>query len=380
MAETTLRYGRQPLDERKVTCGQTELRILLPEYGDGPAVVLIADPRWPIEVAEMRQQLFAEEGYVAALATDAEAEVVGALERMPETSGAIGLVAHGEGCRSGLTLAADPRISAVGLFDPPADLSDAIAGLPATTSLVVQCASDTALNTFRPVVAARIDAWLHGYADAPVDFAIKGTDSYLPRLAAIAHSRLLDVMRRRLGPHYDFAALFAEHMRHEFETCDVDATMATMVDEPYVNHVPTLSGGVGHDMLKRFYKYHFIGQNSQERSMTPVSYTVGGNRLVLEQVLKFRHDAVLDRYFPNIEPTDEVVEIPIVIFVTFRGSRVVHEHLYWDQGSALKQIGVLDAGGLPIAGPEAAHKLLDETEPSNIFMTDRWATSENKPI
>jgi carboxymethylenebutenolidase len=39
----------------------------------------------------------------------------------------------------------------------------------------------------------------------------------------------------------------------------VDVTMATMVAEPYVNHVPTMTGGVGHAQFKRFYKYHFIG-------------------------------------------------------------------------------------------------------------------------
>src|ERR1043165_4893516 len=57
----------------------------------------------------------------------------------------------------------------------------------------------------------------------------------------------------------DLVALWEAHCRHEFETRDVDATMATMVERPYVNHVPTMTGGVGHDQLKRFYKYHFIG-------------------------------------------------------------------------------------------------------------------------
>ncbi len=62
-------------------------------------------------------------------------------------------------------------------------------------------------------------------------------------------------------PDYDLAALWEAHIRYEFETRDVDATMATMVAEPYVNHIPTMTGGVGHDQLKRFYKYHFIGEN-----------------------------------------------------------------------------------------------------------------------
>jgi hypothetical protein len=38
---------------------------------------------------------------------------------------------------------------------------------------------------------------------------------------------------------YDLAALWEAHCRYEFETRDVDATMSTMVAEPYVNHIPT---------------------------------------------------------------------------------------------------------------------------------------------
>jgi len=59
----------------------------------------------------------------------------------------------------------------------------------------------------------------------------------------------------------DLVALWEEHCRFEFESRNVDATMATMVAEPYVNHIPTMTGGVGHDQLKRFYKYHFVGVN-----------------------------------------------------------------------------------------------------------------------
>ena len=43
----------------------------------------------------------------------------------------------------------------------------------------------------------------------------------------------------------DLGAVFDEHVRHEFEDHDVKATMKTMVKEPYVHHVPTLTGGVG---------------------------------------------------------------------------------------------------------------------------------------
>ncbi len=60
--------------------------------------------------------------------------------------------------------------------------------------------------------------------------------------------------KNRFMPDHDLVALWEAHCRHEFETRDVDSTMATMVAEPYVNHVPTMTGGVGHNQLKRFYK------------------------------------------------------------------------------------------------------------------------------
>lgn len=76
-------------------------------------------------------------------------------------------------------------------------------------------------------------------------------------------------------PSHDLTALWEEHTHCEFETRDVDATMATMVSAPYVNHVPTMTGGVGHDELKRFYKYHLIGANPPDTTLTLISGTVG---------------------------------------------------------------------------------------------------------
>ncbi|GLF60329.1 hypothetical protein VNPA152081_45690 [Pseudomonas aeruginosa] len=61
--------------------------------------------------------------------------------------------------------------------------------------------------------------------------------------------------------------------------------------------------------------------------------------------------------------------------VRFRGDRLYHEHIYWDQAGVLVQIGLLDPQGLPVAGVESARKLLDESLPSNRLMA-RWAASE----
>ena len=179
---------------------------------------------------------------------------------------------------------------------------------------------------------------------------------------------------------HDLVALWEAHCRYEFETRDVDATMATMVSEPYVNHVPTMTGGVGHDELKRFYKYHFVGVNPPDLRLEPVSRTVGADRIVDEFVVHFTHTTAIDWMLPGIAPTGRAVSIATVAIVQFEGDRLVHEHIYWDQASVLVQIGALDPRGLPIAGADAAHKVLDRTLPSNALMQDAWRRSAGKPI
>src|SRR4051812_31229314 len=179
---------------------------------------------------------------------------------------------------------------------------------------------------------------------------------------------------------HDLVAVWEAHFRYEVETRDVDATMATMVDTPYVNHIPTMAGGVGHDQLKRFYKYHFVGRNPDDVVMTLVSRTVGTDTLVDEFIFKFTHTCTIDWMLPGIPPTGKAVEIPMVAVVHFRGDKLVHEHIYWDQASVLVQIGKLDPTGLLVARVATAHKVLDNKQPSNALMADAWATSEGKLI
>jgi len=46
-------------------------------------------------------------------------------------------------------------------------------------------------------------------------------------------------------------AKFDAHTNAEFNTRDIDATMATMGDAPHVTHVPTMTGGSGYDTSTR---------------------------------------------------------------------------------------------------------------------------------
>src|SRR5436190_16500137 len=162
--------------------------------------------------------------------------------------------------------------------------------------------------------------------------------------------------------------LWEEHIKHEFSTHDTEKTLATMVDDAYVNHIPTLTGGVGKEALREFYSKRFIPQMPPDTEMTPVSRTIGTDQLVDEMVFKFTHTIRMDWMLPGIAPTGKRVEVPLVAIVRFREGKLSHEHIYWDQASVLVQLGLLDAGTLPVTGVDSARKALDPSLPSNALM------------
>src|SRR6266480_1425629 len=162
--------------------------------------------------------------------------------------------------------------------------------------------------------------------------------------------------------------LWEEHVRHEFATHDTENTIATMVEDAYVNHIPVLTGGVGKDELREFYSKRFIPQMPPDTEMTAISRTIGNDQLVDEMVFKFTHTIPMDWMLPGIAPTGKHVEVPLVAIVRFREGKLAHEHIYWDQASVLVQIGLLDAAKLPLTGVESARKVLDPTLPANELM------------
>jgi carboxymethylenebutenolidase len=159
--------------------------------------------------------------------------------------------------------------------------------------------------------------------------------------------------------------LWEEHVRYEFETKNTDDTIATMVEDAYVNHVPVMTGGIGKPELRQFYAAHFIPKMPPDLQMTTVSRTIGPDQLVEEMVLKFTHTVEIDWMLPGIAPTGRGVEVALVVVVRFRDDKVAHEHIYWDQASVLAQIGLINPGGLPVAGAESARKVLDPRLPAN---------------
>jgi carboxymethylenebutenolidase len=162
--------------------------------------------------------------------------------------------------------------------------------------------------------------------------------------------------------------LWEEHLKYEFETKNADDTIATMVEDSYVNHIPVMTGGSGHAALRTFYAAHFIPKMPPDMAMTPVSRTIGSDQLVDEMVISFTHTIEMDWMLPGIAPTGRRVEVPLVVIVRFRDGKLAHEHIYWDQASVLVQLGLIDPDRLPVAGVESAKKVLDPSLPSNALI------------
>ena len=162
--------------------------------------------------------------------------------------------------------------------------------------------------------------------------------------------------------------VWEEHLASEFQFKSAEAAINTIVERPSVNHVPVMTGGVGRKQLTHFYDRYFIPQMPPDTQITPVSRTIGRDRLVDEFVIKFTHSLQMDWLLPGVPPTNKPVEVAIVTVIQFQDGKMASERIYYDQASILVQVGLLDPRKLPVAGVEIARKVLDDKLPSNELM------------
>jgi len=219
-------------------------------------------------------------------------------------------------------------------------------------------------------------ATIHTYAGREHAFGRTGGEHYDERDAELANLRTLEFVVRNLAgsglasAQRSLSVKWDDHVKYEFATRNTDDTLETMVVDAYVNHVPVMTGGVGHDELREFYSRRFIPQMPPDTNMTPVSRTIGIDRVVDEMVFEFTHTIKMDWMLPGVEPTGKHVKVALVVIVHFRDGKLAHEHIYWDQASVLAQLGLIDASKLPVAGVESAEKVLNPRLKSNALMSD----------
>ena len=85
----------------------------------------------------------------------------------------------------------------------------------------------------------------------------------------------------------DLGKVFDKHVRSEFEDPNIEITMKTMIKQPYVHHVPVLTGGVGYNGVYNFYKKHLVGKMPKDTKFERISRTIGKDQVVDELILKF---------------------------------------------------------------------------------------------
>ncbi|MEP6648656.1 MAG: nuclear transport factor 2 family protein [Lapillicoccus sp.] len=145
---------------------------------------------------------------------------------------------------------------------------------------------------------------------------------------------------------------------------DVDATMATMTDDPVVVPVATAVGARGRQAVRDFYATWFIGHQASDMKLSLSSRTVTAERVVDEMTISFTHDTVIPWILPSVAPTGPRVVVPIVTVIGMREGLVASEHIYWDQATVLAQVGLIDPEGLPVTGPEQLDTLGQEPDAS----------------
>ena len=160
--------------------------------------------------------------------------------------------------------------------------------------------------------------------------------------------------------------VWERHTAAEFEEKSINVTMATMTSDPFVNHVPVMTGGVGSNEVLHFYSTYFIPANPPDTEVVSVARTVGDDRVVDELILKFTHTVEMPWILPGVPPTGKRVEVAVIVVVQFKDGKIAGERIYWDQASVLAQVGLIDTEKLPATGIEASRKVVDPAqEPSN---------------
>ncbi|KAJ3067609.1 hypothetical protein HDU98_009186 [Podochytrium sp. JEL0797] len=139
---------------------------------------------------------------------------------------------------------------------------------------------------------------------------------------------------------------------------------------PSVLCVPTAQGADGSAASLAAFVKTLVAQRSQmpyeEKTLSIVATPT---QLVEEAIVTIVHEEIIDWLLPNVKPTRKRIVIPLVSVIHFDASnaKIQTLHMYWDQASVLRQIGVLPNSlyckgnasevVLPVQGPRIVDRL-----------------------
>lgn len=134
--------------------------------------------------------------------------------------------------------------------------------------------------------------------------------------------------------------LWLAHLAGEFSHHNVEESLATMLEDASVCHVPTGSGGRGKQVLRGYYRDEFIPSIPEDWTLTLSNRLATDQGIAEEAQLRFHHNKQMDWFLPGIPPTGKLIEVDIVVFIDFREGLMAAERIYWDQASVFRQIGL----------------------------------------
>lgn len=190
---------------------------------------------------------------------------------------------------------------------------------------------------------------VYKYAGVEPGFAEHDCDEYSRIEAQLAWTRTLAAVRRgfKKDESEKVEGVWDQQQAVRRVHKDATAVAGNMAPDAEAAYLSALTGAVGQKSLYRFYSDFFIGKQPPSMKVRLLSRTVGVDRVVDEMIVSFRHDREVQWMLPGVPATGKNVEIPVVSIVGVRGSKLVHEHVYWDQASVLLQIGLLDPTVVP---------------------------------
>ena len=213
--------------------------------GTGPGIILISDQEVIDAGIKACTNLFAEEGYsVLALGCHFSVEEIieasQIFKSLPQTEGNLASIGYGKGALLALQAASLTDFAAIVAFD--LTISDHTKVLLDTVPCPFFLQFGTKnhpengvlVNKLKDLISRKDGSRVFAFEEGGKGFSIPFRDTYNKLTDGLAHTRSLELIRRVLGPYYDYAELFANHVYHEFITRDVEETMKTMIDDPYL--------------------------------------------------------------------------------------------------------------------------------------------------
>lgn len=155
-------------------------------------------------------------------------------------------------------------------------------------------------------------------------------------------------------------SVWQQHGYAEFVLKDPHAAIATMNAEPYILCSPLGQLFFGRDAVFSFYKNDFLSKIPSVVELEPTSRIIGENHIADEFIFRFKHDCEMPWEVPGVPPTGRMVEIVKQVIVGFDGDKIAYEHLMWDHGSVLHQLGLNPhpAAAIGASGPELLRKVM----------------------